>query len=104
MISRPRLALLAACIVIWASLAKQGTAAQAPVAYDRVIIGGRVMDPSSGVDAVRNVGIQDGRVAAISTDPLTGATGVDAHGLVVAPGFIDLHAHGQTPAVYASSP
>ena len=91
---------LAATIAIGASLTAQRTAAQTPTTYDRVIIGGRVMDPSSGLDGVRNVGIQDGRVAEISAGPLAGRDTIDAHGLVVAPGFIDLHAHGQTPEVY----
>ncbi len=64
--------------------------------YDVVIIGGRVMDPESGLDAVRHVGIQDGKIAAVSEQPLTGKTTLQAAGRVVAPGFIDLHAHGQT--------
>ena len=54
------------------------------------------MDPESGLDAVRYVGIRDDRIAEISPRPLDGATVVDVRGLVVAPGFIDLHAHGQT--------
>ena len=70
--------------------------AQPPAGYDVVIAGGRVMDPDSGLDAVRHVGIRDGRIAAISERPLTGRTVLQAAGLVVAPGFIDLHAHGQT--------
>lgn len=64
--------------------------------YEVVINGGRVMDPESGLDALRNVGIRDGKIAAISEQPLTGKTVVRAAGRVVAPGFIDLHAHGQT--------
>ena len=68
--------------------------------YDRVITGGRVMDPASGLNEVKNIGIQGGRIAVITTDPVTGKDTVDAHGLVVAPGFIDLHAHGQTPETY----
>ena len=69
-------------------------------AYDRVILGGRVMDPASGLDTVRNIGIADGRIAVITTQPILGRDTVDARGLVVAPGFIDLHAHGQTPETY----
>ena len=69
-----------------------GAAAQG---YDLVLAGGRVMDPESGLDAVRHVGIRDGAIAEISESPLDGATVVDVSGLVVAPGFIDLHAHGQ---------
>jgi N-acyl-D-aspartate/D-glutamate deacylase len=68
--------------------------------YDRVILGGRVMDPASGLDAVRNVGLQDGHIAMITTEAITGLDTVDARGLVVAPGFIDLHAHGQTAETY----
>ena len=62
-----------------------------------VLAGGRVMDPETGLDAVRSVGIADGKIVAITEEPLTGARTIDAAGLVVAPGFIDLHAHGQDP-------
>lgn len=68
--------------------------------YDRVIFGGHVLDPASGLDAVRNIGLRAGRIALITTDPIPGRDTVDARGLVVAPGFIDLHAHGQTPETY----
>ena len=68
--------------------------------FDVVIANGRVMDPASGMDAVRNVGIRAGKIAAISADTLPGRTVLDAKGLVVAPGFIDLHSHGQTPENY----
>ena len=54
------------------------------------------MDPESGLDAVRNVGIRDGHIEAVSQDVLAGARVIDATGLVVAPGFIDLHVHGQS--------
>jgi N-acyl-D-aspartate/D-glutamate deacylase len=66
--------------------------------YDLVLEGGRVMDPETGLDAVRNVGILEGKIARISGDPLTGRRVIPAAGLVVAPGFIDLHQHGQEPA------
>jgi dihydroorotase len=69
--------------------------AQGDQSFDIVLVGGRVIDPESGLDAVRNVGILDGRIAAISAQPLAGRTTVRVAGLVVAPGFIDLHAHGQ---------
>jgi dihydroorotase len=68
--------------------------------YDLVIANGRVMDPESGLDAVRNVGIRGGKIAAISNAPLEGKQTIDAKGLVVAPGFIDLHEHGQEPRNY----
>src|SRR5271165_5334355 len=63
--------------------------------YDVVIEGGRVMDPETGLDAIRNVGIREGRIERISADSLTGRRVIHAAGLVVAPGFIDLHQHGQ---------
>src|SRR6202521_358804 len=63
--------------------------------YDVVLQGGRVMDPETGANAVRNVGIRDGKIARISSEGLSGRRIVHAAGLVVAPGFIDLHQHGQ---------
>ncbi|HEY6370844.1 MAG TPA: amidohydrolase family protein [Candidatus Sulfotelmatobacter sp.] len=65
---------------------------------DVVLEGGRVMDPETGLDAIRNVGIRDGKIASISADALSGRRTIQAAGLVVAPGFIDLHQHGQEPA------
>jgi N-acyl-D-glutamate deacylase len=62
---------------------------------DLVIEGGRVIDPESGLDAVRNVGVQGGKVVAITADKLVGQRVIHAQGLIVSPGFIDLHAHGQ---------
>lgn len=61
--------------------------------YDLVILHGRVMDPESGLDGVRHLGIRDGAIAALGTEALTGRDTIDATGLVVAPGFIDLHQH-----------
>src|SRR6202034_1485499 len=83
-------------IILLASLFFAATAfAQS---YDTVLQGGRVMDPETGVDAVRNVGITQGRIMRISSEPLTGKRVLDAKGLIVAPGFIDLHQHGQDVA------
>ncbi len=80
-------------IAVIAVLAVSAPSAQQT--FDLVISGGRVMDPESGVDAMRNVGITAGRIEAISADPLSGRATINAAGRVVAPGFIDLHAHGQ---------
>ncbi len=66
--------------------------------YDLVIEGGRVIDPETGLDAVRNVGIRQGKIALVSAEVLKGRRVVHAAGLVVAPGFIDLHQHGQEMA------
>ncbi|HSE33520.1 MAG TPA: amidohydrolase family protein [Pyrinomonadaceae bacterium] len=63
--------------------------------YDVVILNGRVIDPESRLDAVRNVGISAGIIKAITSERLSGRTVIDAKGLVVTPGFIDLHQHGQ---------
>lgn len=68
--------------------------------YDRVILNGRVMDPESGLDALRHVGVAGGKVAAISATPIVGRDTIDARGLVVAPGFIDLHDHWQDAEGY----
>ena len=63
--------------------------------FDVVLEGGRVMDPETGLDAVRNVGIRDGKIVRISSESLSGRRVLHVGGLVVAPGFIDLHQHGQ---------
>ena len=80
-----------------ASIAVAPLAAQT---FDLVIANGRVIDPESGLDAVRYIGISNGRLASITSDRLTGRTNIDATGLVVCPGFIDLHAHQQTPETH----
>lgn len=82
-------------LVMVAALAPGMAWSAASASYDVVIRGGRVLDPETGLDATMNVGITKGRIARISAEPLTGARTVDAKGLVVAPGFIDLHQHGQ---------
>jgi dihydroorotase len=69
--------------------------------YDVVLANGRVVDPETNLDAIRNVGLNGGRIAAISASPLTGRAMVDAKGLVVTAGFIDLHSHGQDAENYA---
>jgi len=66
--------------------------------FDLVIIGGRVLDPETGLDAVRNIGISGGRIRLITERIIDGKKQLNAEGLVVSPGFIDLHAHGQNTA------
>ncbi len=61
--------------------------------YDLVILNGRVMDPESKLDAVRNVGVKDGRIAVVTKDAIKGKESIDAKGLVVSPGWIDTHNH-----------
>src|SRR6266699_3112058 len=90
--------LLAAMLALTAgSGASNGTES-----YDVVIANGRVMDPESRLDAVRNVGVRGGKIVVISTAPLEGKQSIDARSLVVAPGFIDLHQHGQDAENYAA--
>jgi N-acyl-D-aspartate/D-glutamate deacylase len=66
--------------------------------FDVVLRNGRVIDPESSLDAVRDIGIRGGVIRELSATPLTGRTMIDARGLVVAPGFIDLHQHAVNPA------
>jgi hypothetical protein len=76
------------------------TAAVPVVRYDLAIAGGRVMDPETGLDAVRNVGIRGAKIETVTTEPLQAATTIDARGLVVAPGFIELFQHAHDPESY----
>jgi N-acyl-D-aspartate/D-glutamate deacylase len=78
-------------------------AAQTEPVHDVVILQGRVIDPESGLDGVRNVAISGGQIVAVTEAPLTGRDTVDARGLIVAPGFIDMHAHGQDEENYRYS-
>lgn len=69
------------------------TTVMAAGSYDLVILNGRVMDPETKLDAVRNVGVKDGKIAAITKDKITGKETIDAKNHVVTPGFIDMHDH-----------
>ena len=65
-----------------------------------MILNGRVIDPESKTDAVRNLGITAGKIRSISRAKLNGKNVIDARGFVVSPGFIDLHQHGQNEENY----
>ena len=98
---------LTLAVAVVATLVCLGISAREPAraegeTYDVVIANGRVMDPESGLDAVRNVGISGGKIRAISSGALKGKQTIDAKRLVVAPGFIDLHQHGQDAENYAA--
>ena len=60
--------------------------------FDLVLRGGRVIDPSQGLDAITDVGFRDGRIAQVGAD-LDGDAVKDVKGLIVTPGLIDLHTH-----------
>lgn len=68
--------------------------------YDLVIANGRVMDPETGLDAVRHVGVTDGTIQVLSETPLEGDDTIDATGQVVAPGFIDLNTYQHGDDLY----
>jgi N-acyl-D-aspartate/D-glutamate deacylase len=89
-----------ALIAAAAALMLAGCARQTAPTYDLVIANGRVIDPESGLDAVRSVGIRGGTIEVVSATPLAGARVIDAARHVVAPGFIDLHEHGQQEESY----
>jgi dihydroorotase len=90
----------AALLAVYFGVGAKKNAEPDDLTYDIVIANGKVMDPESGLDAVRNVGISGGQIRAISTEVLKGKQTIDAKGLVVAPGFIDLHEHGQEARNY----
>jgi N-acyl-D-aspartate/D-glutamate deacylase len=92
---RPKITIAAAAALFLATCAGQ----PAP-SYDLVIANGRVMDPESGLDDVRHIGIRGGTIETVSSTALTGARVLDASRHVVAPGFIDLHEHGQQEESY----
>jgi hypothetical protein len=87
------LATLSALAALHASPASAAPATAPTPTYDLVIQQARTIDPETNLDAIRNIGITAGHIAAISPQPLTGKQTIDAHGLVAAPGFIDLHSH-----------
>lgn len=64
--------------------------------FDLIIAGGRVIDPETRHDRIADVAIADGRIVAVGTALGAARQTIDATGLVVAPGFVDLHAHGQS--------
>ena len=93
--------MLVCCLLIAFSIASSfAIISGAKETYDVVVLNGRVMDPESRLDAVRNIGISRGSIKIITKNQLNGRTVIDAKGLVVAPGFIDLHQHGQNEENY----
>ncbi|MFG3436307.1 amidohydrolase family protein [Nonomuraea sp. NPDC047897] len=63
---------------------------------DVALVGGRVIDPETGLDAARTVAFTGGEITHVTEEPVPARRTVDVTGLVVAPGFIDLHSHAQS--------
>ena len=91
-----KIILATVCIVVVSMIAISAFAAE----YDLVINSGRVMDPETKYDRIANVGIKNGTIAIITNKSIKGKETIDATGHVVAPGFIDIHAHGQNIGDY----
>jgi N-acyl-D-aspartate/D-glutamate deacylase len=87
-------------VLIAVLIASVAVSAAASETFDIVLKGGRVVDPETGLDGVRDVGVRADRIAAVSREPLAGRRVIDVRGLVVAPGFIDLHQHQQDAQTY----
>ena len=92
--------LLAAFFALLAAACGAGSTNAQTADFDVVILNGRVMDPETKYDAIANVGVKDGQIVAITDKAIKGRQTIDATGHVVAPGFIDLHAHGQNIGDY----
>jgi len=107
-LSRGDLMNIAPGFILWLALAHAAVAGAQP--YDLLIRGGRLIDPANGIDAPMDVAISGSRVAAVGRglDAAAAATVVDASGLLVTPGLIDLHAHlfhGSDPdSAYSDGP
>ncbi len=82
------------------ALRPQLAVAQRSTSADIVLVGGRVLDPETNLDAVRAVAIKDGKILSVGATVPAARDTVNVQGLVVAPGFIDLHSHGQDSINY----
>ncbi|MBI1394912.1 MAG: amidohydrolase/deacetylase family metallohydrolase [Betaproteobacteria bacterium] len=94
--STRRLLLKSACVAIGGSVAGiRAGVLEAAQRYDLVIRGGEVIDPSQSLRGMRDVGIRNGRIAAVESQiaPGLGDHEIDARGKLVVPGLVDLHAH-----------
>jgi N-acyl-D-aspartate/D-glutamate deacylase len=91
---------LLACLAFAFAFLAPNASAQRAAPLDVVIVNGRVLDPETSLDAVRAVGVRAGKIVSVSTTVPVARDTIDATGLVVAPGFIDLHSHGQDSINY----
>ena len=79
---------------------KSGSEVSAVTEFDLVILNGRVIDPETKLNAVRNIGIINGTISIVTEKSISGQKTIDAIGKIVSPGFIDLHMHGQNLGAY----
>ena len=96
-----------AIIIFGLNASAQQPATSSGKPYSYIIKGGHVIDPKNSIDELMDVAIQDGRIAKIAKNiDTTGASQiVDAKGLLVVPGLIDMHGHvfyGTRPNSYLS--
>lgn len=82
------------CILV-SSVSHVGLRSQTTI-FDYAITNGRVIDPETGLDTIKNIGVLGDRIATITSKKIEGEKVIDASGLVVSPGFIDPHVHGVT--------
>jgi dihydroorotase len=92
MVSRREFLSAAASGAVMAARATRPSAAQ-PARYDLIVRGGRVIDPSVRLDAIRDVAISGGRIAAVESTIADAGETIDARGKLVVPGLIDIHTH-----------
>src|ERR1700750_2636314 len=88
------------CVLLAAGFLLGALSAGAEERFDVVIQGGEVVDPETGLNAIRNVGVRGDRIASVSIGPLSGARVLDARGLALGPGFGALHQHQQDAPTY----
>ena len=69
--------------------------------YDLVLNRGLIIDPDREIEFVGNVGIKNGVIQYLGSNDITGVKEIDCTDLIISPGFIDLHSHGQDPENYS---
>lgn len=93
-----RLKVILFCTIIFNGAALVGVA-QSTI-YDYAIINGRVIDPETGLDEIKNIGVSGDEIAMITSESISATQTIDATGMVVCPGFIDPHVHGITNSAH----
>lgn len=101
MVRTTSLHLSALLLFLFSCSTDSGSKKAAPLEnFDIVILEGRVIDPETKLDAIKNIGISNGQITSITDQNITGKKVINASNHIVSPGFIDLHAHGQNIGDY----